>query len=432
MSLPLSGPEIVSPAARPAALVPTGPYPVLAVMEARLLGLHDGQIVRPTIEVRNDRLQLLLDGRVVEWPGSAAPRASASVSSWLATAWVVRLLANGSAQLLPWRGQESAAAAVQTRAPASQPGTASAPPPSDAAASTTARGLSAAAELAQWRMHWAPLLVRSDAWTAWRTALQGMPQHTPGAAMAPASAAGTGAGPGAPTSQPQSQPQALLQAKSLATTSPAPAVPLPSMALLDPVSLREAVRRSGLFVESRLARGALVDDSDVKIALLARLSSAVPVAGPDRAAMSAALDDIAAAQLQSLAASLDGSALMQLVLGFRDAPAVSMRLARDPDPDQGTSRKAQGWTVDIQSRSDKWGSLWLQTRIEPDGRIGLMMWCEREDVCTASRADARRLANLLLEEGLRLERFQVILGPRQDNASGANVAETGNVLDLQA
>ena len=77
MSLPLPGSETVSLAARPSAIFPAGPYPVLGVAEVRQLGLSDCQIVRPTVEVRNERLTLLLDGRVIEWPGGAPPRVGA-------------------------------------------------------------------------------------------------------------------------------------------------------------------------------------------------------------------------------------------------------------------------------------------------------------------------------------------------------------------
>ena len=99
MSLPLPGVETVSLAARPAAMAPSGPYPVIGVAETRQLGLGDGQVVRPTAEVRNERLVLVLDGRLIEWPAGAQPRPAVQP-----VAWQVRMLANGSAQLLPLPG----------------------------------------------------------------------------------------------------------------------------------------------------------------------------------------------------------------------------------------------------------------------------------------------------------------------------------------
>ena len=165
MSLPLPGSETVSLAARPSAIFPAGPYPVLGVAEVRQLGLSDGQIVRPTVEVRNERLTLLLDGRVIEWPGGAPPRVGAG-SPLAMTAWMVRLLANGSAQLLPVRGRE---AAPEPPVPAAglprsdTPGAAAAPPPQPSGPP----GLPP---------RWAQLLVRPATLAAWTAAQRSVGQ----------------------------------------------------------------------------------------------------------------------------------------------------------------------------------------------------------------------------------------------------------------
>ena len=112
MSLPLPGVETVSLAARTAALAPAGPYPVVDVVETRQLGLADGQVVRPTVEVRNERLVLVLDGRLIEWPASTQARAAA-----MPVAWQVRLLASGSAQLLPLLTREGSVSAPSVPQP---------------------------------------------------------------------------------------------------------------------------------------------------------------------------------------------------------------------------------------------------------------------------------------------------------------------------
>lgn len=402
MSLPLPGSETVSLAARPSAIFPAGPYPVLGVAEVRQLGLSDCQIVRPTVEVRNERLTLLLDGRVIEWPGGAPPRVGAG-SPLAMTAWMVRLLANGSAQLLPVRGRE---AAPEPPVPAAglprsdTPDAAAAPPPQPSGPP----GLPP---------RWAQLLVRPATLAAWTAALRSVPVGSPAPAQAPAQvSAGTAA--------------------AAATPIPPPLTSLISMGLLDGAALRDAVRRSGLFAESRLARGERVGLSDVKLALLARLNNADADTGPASAALASALEDVEAAQLQSLAASADGGVVLHLALGFRDAPPLSVRLVRDPPPAGGDPSGGGAWTVDIHSHGGAWGPLWLQTRVEADGRIGLVMWAEREAVCDAARADAQRLGGLLSDEGLRLERFQVIHGARRDPVPSQATARSGAVLDLRA
>ena len=230
-----------------------------------------------------------------------------------------------------------------------------------------------------------------------------------------------------------SAPALAAQASSTVATSPTavPLLPTTSLGLLDGVSLREAVRRSGLFAEARLARGERVDLSDVKLALLARLRSA-EVASGSTAALVSALEDMEAAQVQSLVAGAEGGAVAHLALGFRDAAPVTLRLARDP-PEEGRGAESEiGWTVDIHSSSEAWGPLWLQTRVGGDGRVGIVMWAEREDVCAAARADAERLSLLLQGEGLQLDRIQVVHGARRDLAAEPTGAQAGSLLDLRA
>lgn len=397
MSLPLPGPETVSLAARPAALAPAGPYPVLGVAEVRLLGLRDGQIVRPTVEVRNERLALLLDGRLVEWPG-ATPSRTAAGPDLAAATWVVRLLANGSAHLVPVRTRDGAPAppAGTAQAPRPDPPTMAAGPAPDRPGGLPSR--------------WAQLLLRPGPWTAWTAALWPALADTP--VPAGLSAAGT--------------------TTRAALPWVVPLLPTTGMGLLDGASLREAVRRCGLFAESKLARGECSDLSDVKLALLARLRGADAGAGAAPVVLSSALEDVEAAQVQSLASSTDGNLILHFALGFRDAPPLSLRLARDTPRTDGTAAAESGWTVDIHSQSDTWGPLWLQTRVEADGRVGLVMWTERADVCDAARADAERLADVLRDEGLRLDRFQVVHGPRPEPPAERTAARAGAVLDLRA
>lgn len=347
-----------------------------------MLGLRDGQIVRPVVEIRNDRLTLLLEGRVVEWPG--APQSGAAEDAApLPARWVVRLLPNGSAQLVPMRGQEAAAA----------------PPP--LAAKESAQVLPP---------RWSHLLQRPGAGHAWMALLR--PTSMPAGEMVSSASRGV--------------------ASATSTSMPLPTSALVSMGLLDGVSLRDAVRRSGLFAEARLARGELVDLTDIKLALLARLRNRANVPGPERATMSSALDDIEAAQLQTLAASSDGGLALNLVLGFRDAPALSMRWTRDGPQEDPAHPPLRGWTVDMSLHSETWGQLWLQARVEADGRIGLVMWSDREDLCFAAGSQARRLSALLNDAGLRLDGFQVIHGTRRDGGSDATAQPAGSVVDLRA
>lgn len=375
MSLPLPGVETVSLAARPAVATPSGPYPVIGVAETRQLGLADGQVVRPTVEVRNERLVLVLDGRLIEWPASARAHPAAQ-----AVAWEVRLLASGSAQLLPLPPREGAT----TPAPS---------PPASALAAVLAREADPTERIPD---RLARLLARPADVRAWL---------------------------------------AVLTSAAAATSSAGPTLPgvrLPSMGGLDAQALRLAIARSGLFAESALSSGAGAGVAgDVKFALqslLRRLGTSNPAA----AQVAEAVEDIEAAQVQALSARADGGVLLHLVLGFRDAAPVVLRIVRDGgEGGPGTPPDRRGWSVDIHTRSDRWGPLWLHTRIEPDERVALVMWAERDDLCVAARRDTARLAAILAEQGLHLERLQVIHGARVD-VRDADAARTGTVLDLKA
>jgi hypothetical protein len=435
MSLQLPGVETVSLAARPAALAPAGPYPVVGVAETRQLGLSDGQVVRPTVEVRNERLVLVLDGRVVEWPASAQARPAVQ-----AVAWQVRLLANGSAQLIPLSARD---------------GSTSMPASAQPLAAVLTREASAGERVPD---RIARLLVRPTAWGPWLSVLGGSPRaasspapqtpvsqtpvpqtpvpQTAGGRAAPQSTGVSAALP-SPRPAPAGAPAVALAGGGAAAASPGPAtVPglrLPSMGLLDAQGLREAIGRSGLFAEAMLASSSpAAVAGDVKLALQAwwrRLGTTSPAA----AQVSEALDDIEAAQLQSLSSRADGGLTLSLVLGFRDAAPVSLRIARDsPEPERAAGDDRRGWSVDIHTLSERWGPLWLHTRIEADERVALMMWAEREDLCAAARGDAARLAQILAEQGLRLERFQVIAGPRVDTPGRRPPPAAGAVLDLKA
>ena len=54
--------------AKPPVILLEGRLPVLEAPAVKALGLHDGQVVRPTVEVREGQLVLTLRGQVLPWP----------------------------------------------------------------------------------------------------------------------------------------------------------------------------------------------------------------------------------------------------------------------------------------------------------------------------------------------------------------------------
>ena len=349
-----------------------GRLPTLPAADVLELGLREGQVVRPAVEVRGQGLTLVLQGREMELGQAWRPLAGQPV------ALQVRLLADGSAQLRP-----------------------PVPLPMSADPAPTASGPVGAASAPLVADRLTQLLWRPAQLTGWLSLLQS-PELRARAAV-----------PGLPIDA------GMLQAL------------LPQMGALTGYALRAAVLRSGLFGERSLARagdGPVLPD--LKALLLAWQAGLGEDQADLRVRLGEAIDDIEAAQLQALEApsSRETPPALTLALGFADAPPLRLQIAREG----GEQADAGGcWTVNVHSRSERWGELSLQTRIFPDGMIELTMWADRERVCALARDGARRLADELATAGLRLSGFQVVHGLRPGAGPDAE-APAGRLLDLRA
>jgi len=357
-----------------------GRAPALPAADVLELGLREGQIVRPAVEVRGQALALVLQGREIDVGQAWRPLAGQPL------ALQVRLMADGSAQLRPPAPLPASLEAAAAQ-PASQP----------AAAQPAAGQPAAPAALLADRL--TQLLWRPSHLAGWLSLLQSSELRGRAAAAGPAADA------------------AILQAI------------LPRMGALTGFALRAAVLRSGLFGESSLARAG---DAPVLPDLKALLRAWQDGLGEDQAELRArigeAVDDIEAAQLQSVENAQPRELQLTLALGFADAPPLQLQIARE-----GGERDDSGaaWTVNVRSRSERWGELSLQTRIFAQGTIELTMWAERERVCSLAREGARRLADELATAGLRLAGFQVLHGLRPV-ADAGDEAPAGRLLDLRA
>ncbi len=97
-------PELGGPAPRLPAIHLEGRLPLVEAAQAVLLGLRDGQVVRPAVAVRDGAMALLLQGLAVPLPPALAGMAQAG------GAWRVQLDAAGRALLWPLAAEAAAAA----------------------------------------------------------------------------------------------------------------------------------------------------------------------------------------------------------------------------------------------------------------------------------------------------------------------------------
>ena len=359
-----------------------GRLPVLDTPMAQSLGLRDGQVVRPAVEVRDGQMMLMLQGQAIPVPPQL--RLAAGERPW----WQVSVDARGRAILTPL-------------------GTPPADPNGQGAGASPAGpgGVGGTASRLE------QLALRPPASQALQTLLQ------PGALQALLqSAAGTELG--------------AQIARAVGAWPP--------MGALTPDGLRRLVRQSAAGPEGALLRGEAAGD-DLKSLLRGLLEAgpASPVAAQSPATQSLlreAVDEIESRQLQAALERLEGrEAMLSMLLPFADAEPVEVRWshARQASPD---GRRAP-WVVELHTDSSRFGKVWMRTRISDGTQVDLVMWAEQAELAARARAGSASLAAWLGEAGLRMTGLQVIHGSRPALEADAPIGPglgAGRLIDLQA
>ena len=200
----------------------------------------------------------------------------------------------------------------------------------------------------------------------------------------------------------------------------------PSMARITPDSLRGAVADSGLFTESALASGKLPQDYNIKQLLRRMLKTTVgnPVINDT---VERAIEDIESSQLQAVQAKAQGELMINLVIPFVDANPVRLMFFRPaPSPEQPDPP----YTVNVHSRNDVLGEVWLKTAITSKTQIDLTMWALLPEVAAAASKASHALGQELEKAGLRMKSFVVYNSARRDPERDA--APPGSVINYQA
>jgi hypothetical protein len=382
----------------------------IATPIAKELNLHDGQIVQANLRLGGGQPELILKGRIINAPtlllGQLAP-----------TVWLkVVQTPQGGWALQPMPAPP--AAAVQAVAPLSPAMT-----PSLSQVASTPSGVPAAYS----RM--ANLLFRpagpSDVSQLFR----------PGTLDA--------------LLKTMARPDLQAQWRSMQL----------SMAQLTPESISKALA-SALGAEVWLSRGLPANTSDPKLFLKRVIhalqnpekggASALRLVLPDEDAqpleavgqdekdlaqspatftqLQHAVDEMESAQVQAVQAQAQREVLFRMTLPFVDAEPVELVFRHEA---RGTDQLPL-LTVNVHSRSEEFGPVWLKTQLEGSQQIDLTMWAEKADVATAARQRANELGSQLSDAGLNMRSFKIVHGARPEAPADFMPIGRGLVVDISA
>ncbi len=155
-------------------------------------------------------------------------------------------------------------------------------------------------------------------------------------------------------------------------------------------------------------------DSAPKLATLAQIQHAV--------------EELESTQVQAVQAQAQGDVLFRMTLPFFDANPVELVFRKEP---RGPGQPPL-LTVNVHSRSDIFGPVWLKTQIEGSQHIDLTMWAEKSDVASAARMRASELGSQLQGAGLSMRSFKIVHGARPESPPDFVPTGRGRVLDMSA
>lgn len=208
-----------------------------------------------------------------------------------------------------------------------------------------------------------------------------------------------------------------------------------SMAQLTPTALRQAML-GAMGTEVWLARGLQPPAQDAK-QLLRKLIAELSISGPDEISdndagivekLNSAVDDIEASQVQAVQAQAQQEVMFTMTLPFTDNNPVELTIRRGPRQDG----EQPVLTVNVHSKTEDLGSIWLKTQLMNAQQIELTMWAEEAAVVEQARSRAYLLGDELLASGLNLRSFNVVLGARPTEINDWTPSGRGLVVDVSA
>ena len=206
-----------------------------------------------------------------------------------------------------------------------------------------------------------------------------------------------------------------------------------SMSQLTPGALRQAMM-GAMGAEVWLARGMQAPAQDTKQLLrklIAELSVSASYEEVDAGVvekLTQAVDDIEASQVQAVQAQAQQEVLFSMTLPFADSNPVELTVRRGP--------KQEGeqpvLTVNVHSKTEDLGPVWLKTQLMNAQHIELTMWAENEAVVAQARSRSYLLGDELRAAGLTMRAFSVVHGARPSEVSDWTPSGRGLVVDVSA
>jgi hypothetical protein len=94
-------------------------------------------------------------------------------------------------------------------------------------------------------------------------------------------------------------------------------------------------------------------------------------------------------------------------------------------------QEAPPFVIQLHTRNQDLGELWLQTCISQQSDVDMVMWAARQDIAQRAQAQASHLSEELESAGLRMTRLQVIHGSAPQDLASWVPPDTGSMVDVR-
>ena len=208
-----------------------------------------------------------------------------------------------------------------------------------------------------------------------------------------------------------------------------------NMAQLSPAVIRQAIL-GAMGAEVWLARGLQPPVQDTKQLLrkiIAELNVSINEDSTETETgmlekLTKGIDDIESSQVQAVQAQAQQEVLFSMTLPFVDANPVELTIRRGPvqDGEQAVL------TVNVHSKTEHLGPVWLQTQLMNAQQVELTMWASQASVVEMARSRSYLLGDELRAAGLNMRFFNVVHGPRPTEKNDWTPSGRGLVVDVSA